>query len=52
MIVTQVSSTTDDRAAPPTFGLFIAGEWCDGVSGETFESRNPADTRDVIGRFQ
>ena len=23
-----------------------------GVSGETFESLNPADTRDVIGRFQ
>ena len=39
-------------AEPPTFGLYIAGEWCDSVSGETFESRNPADTRDVIGRFQ
>jgi acyl-CoA reductase-like NAD-dependent aldehyde dehydrogenase len=36
----------------PTFRHFIAGEWCDSVSGATFESRNPADTRDVIGRFQ
>jgi aldehyde dehydrogenase (NAD+) len=36
----------------PTFSLFIAGRWVDGVSGETFESVNPADTRDVIGRFQ
>jgi len=24
----------------------------DGTSGATFESRNPADTRDVVGRFQ
>jgi len=39
-------------AAPPTFRHFIAGEWCDSTSGATFESRNPADTRDVIGRFQ
>jgi acyl-CoA reductase-like NAD-dependent aldehyde dehydrogenase len=38
--------------APHTFQLFIAGEWVDGVSGETFESLNPADRRDVIGRFQ
>jgi alpha-ketoglutaric semialdehyde dehydrogenase len=36
----------------PTFQLFIAGEWVDSVSGETFESVNPADRRDVIGRFQ
>ena len=39
-------------AEPPTFRHFIAGEWCDSTSGATFESRNPADTRDVIGRFQ
>jgi acyl-CoA reductase-like NAD-dependent aldehyde dehydrogenase len=39
-------------AAPPTFGHFIAGEWVDGVTGEIFESHNPADRRDVIGRFQ
>jgi len=36
----------------PTFQLFIAGEWVDSVGGRTFESRNPADTRDVIGHFQ
>jgi alpha-ketoglutaric semialdehyde dehydrogenase len=36
----------------PTFRNFIAGEWTDSTSGTTFESRNPADTRDVIGRFQ
>jgi aldehyde dehydrogenase (NAD+) len=38
--------------APKTHQLFIAGEWVDSVSGETFESVNPADRRDVIGRFQ
>jgi aldehyde dehydrogenase (NAD+) len=36
----------------PTFRLFIAGEWVESVGGETFESVNPADRRDVIGRFQ
>jgi aldehyde dehydrogenase (NAD+) len=37
---------------PPTFKHFIAGEWCESTSGVTFESRNPADTRDIVGRFQ
>jgi aldehyde dehydrogenase (NAD+) len=36
----------------PTFRHFIAGEWCESTSGATFESRNPSDTRDLIGRFQ
>ncbi len=39
-------------AAPATHQLLIAGRWVDGVSGATFESVNPADTRDVVGRFQ
>jgi aldehyde dehydrogenase (NAD+) len=38
--------------APKTYQLFIAGEWVDAVSGETFESLNPADSRDVVGHFQ
>jgi acyl-CoA reductase-like NAD-dependent aldehyde dehydrogenase len=33
-----------------TFKNFIGGEWVDAVSGETFESRNPA-TGEVIGLF-
>ncbi len=37
---------------PATHQLFIAGRWVDGVSGQTFDSVNPADTRDVVGRFQ
>jgi aldehyde dehydrogenase (NAD+) len=33
------------------FGNFIDGEWVDSVSGETFESRNPADRTEVLGTF-
>jgi aldehyde dehydrogenase (NAD+) len=36
----------------PVYKLFIAGEWVDSQSGTTFESRNPADVSDIIGRFQ
>ncbi|MGZ6339194.1 MAG: aldehyde dehydrogenase family protein, partial [Candidatus Limnocylindrales bacterium] len=36
----------------PTFRLYIGGEWVESGSGRLFESRNPADTRDVVGRFQ
>src|SRR5512140_1900260 len=43
---------TEVAAPPKTHQLFIAGEWVDGCSGETFESLNPADRREVIGRFQ
>ncbi|HYL40829.1 MAG TPA: aldehyde dehydrogenase family protein, partial [Candidatus Binatus sp.] len=43
---------TEVAAPPRTYQLFIAGEWVDSVSGETFESLNPADRRDVVGRFQ
>ncbi|HET9521328.1 MAG TPA: aldehyde dehydrogenase family protein [Candidatus Limnocylindrales bacterium] len=53
MTATQRPATAaEDRGTLPTFGHFIAGEWCDGVTGDTFESHNPADTRDVIGLFQ
>ncbi len=31
---------------------FIDGEWVDSVTGRTFENRNPADTRDLVGIFQ
>jgi alpha-ketoglutaric semialdehyde dehydrogenase len=33
------------------FGNFIDGHWVDSVSGDTFESRNPADRTEVLGRF-
>ena len=34
------------------FRNFIAGEWVDAASGQTFENVNPADTREVVGIFQ
>lgn len=33
------------------FQNFIAGEWRDAESGATFDDINPADTRDIVGRF-
>jgi len=30
---------------------YIGGEWVPARSGKTYENRNPADTRDVIGIF-
>ena len=34
-----------------TFQNFIAGAWVPAASGQTFENRNPADRRDLIGHF-
>ncbi len=31
---------------------FINGEWVDSVTRKTFENRNPADTRELLGVFQ
>ena len=53
MARTLKERTPEDQAQEvPTFGNFIDGEWRSASGGETFESVNPADTRDVIGRFQ
>jgi len=52
---------TDTLAQPPAslsygktrvFKNFIDGEWVDASTGQTFENRNPADTRDLVGIFQ
>src|SRR6202035_1884149 len=52
---------TDTLASPAMLGTntttrvvknFIDGEWVESSTGETFEDRNPADTRDVVGVFQ
>ncbi|MGH9969413.1 MAG: aldehyde dehydrogenase family protein [Pyrinomonadaceae bacterium] len=39
------------RPAVKTYNNFIGGRWVPSESGEVFENINPADTRDVIGRF-
>src|SRR4051794_41439501 len=41
-----------DVFRPNIYRNFIDGEWIESSSGETFENRNPADTRDVVGIFQ
>ncbi len=41
-----------DASRPNVYKNFIDGEWVESASGETFEDRNPADTRDVVGIFQ
>src|SRR3954468_7370767 len=46
------SAAGGEASEPPEFRLFSAGDWIPSVSGRTFESRNPADRRDVVGRFQ
>jgi len=52
---------TDTLTKPPIDGAttktrvfknFIDGEWVESVSGQTFEDRNPADTREVVAIFQ
>src|SRR6202158_4547689 len=53
----MATNTLDSPAAlshTPTKVLknFIDGEWVESTTGETFEDRNPADTRDVVGIFQ
>src|SRR5882672_2828739 len=39
-------------AHPNVYKNFIDGEWVETSTGQTFENRSPADTRDVIGIFQ
>src|ERR1700683_4079326 len=52
---------TETLASPATLGSsnptkvlknFIDGEWVESVTGQTFEDRNPADTREVVAIFQ
>ena len=52
MTDTTIAPTEASVSDAPTFRHFIAGDWTESTSGATFESRNPADGRDLIGRFQ
>src|SRR5579863_1092603 len=49
---TLASPTVLGYGATKVFKNFIDGEWVESSTGETFENRNPADTRDVVGIFQ
>ena len=43
--------STAARETVKTYYNYIGGEWVRSAAGEWFENLNPADTRDVIGRF-
>ena len=45
------SSSSLPRTNVKTYHNYIGGEWVRSASGETFENINPANTRDVVGRF-
>src|ERR1035437_3789373 len=49
---TLASPATLDHIPTKVLKNFIDGEWVESSTGETFEDRNPADTRDVVGIFQ
>jgi acyl-CoA reductase-like NAD-dependent aldehyde dehydrogenase len=44
--------TGGTASRPRIYNNFIDGEWVEASTGEMFENRNPADTRDVVGIFQ
>src|SRR5438045_8390150 len=39
------------RTRSNTYLNYIGGRWVPSQSGEWHENRNPADTRDLVGRF-
>src|SRR3984885_6894926 len=49
---TVISPATLGYGQTKVFKNFIDGEWVESSTGETFENRNPADTRDLVGIFQ
>ena len=50
--VTSAPMLGEKDARPRVFKNFIDGEWVESSTGETFEDRNPADTREVVAIFQ
>ena len=53
-MATDTVTTPAEMASGTTkvFKNFIDGEWVASSTGETFEDRNPADTREVVAIFQ
>ncbi|MFY9621037.1 MAG: aldehyde dehydrogenase family protein [Pyrinomonadaceae bacterium] len=45
------SNKSSSRTRANTYHNYINGQWVPSSSGEWSENRNPADTRDLIGRF-
>src|SRR5438309_10764304 len=53
-MATETASSPEIIASGNTkvYKNFIDGEWVESSTGETFEDRNPADTREVVGIFE
>src|SRR5215469_15765915 len=49
---TMASPTYTSAGSTRLFKNFIDGEWLESATGQSFEDRNPADTRDVVAVFQ
>src|SRR5918998_6195511 len=47
----KLSARNAARAAVKNYQNYINGEWVGSQSGEMFENINPADNRDIVGRF-
>src|SRR4030095_3050003 len=47
----RASTRAVNRTRSKTYHNFIGGRWVPSQSGEWLENKNPADTRDLIGRF-
>src|ERR1700704_6690317 len=43
---------SSSNTRPKVYKNLVDGEWVVGSTGETFENRNPADNREVVGIFQ
>src|SRR6195256_2925139 len=43
---------SSSNTRPKVYKNLVDGEWVVGSTGETFENRNPADNRDIVGIFQ
>src|ERR1041385_8658779 len=44
-------TSAETRTRANTYQNYIGGRWLPSTSGEWSENRNPADTRDLVGRF-
>ena len=45
-------SAVAGKAGVEAFRNLIGGEWASSASGRTFDDLNPADTREIVARFQ
>ena len=45
------STKNVSRSSVKTYHNYTNGKWVASESGEMFENINPADTRDIVGRF-